>query len=80
MDSYLTFTEAWNDLKNEMIYTIIDLENNIRGPHNLIMGGTDFKKQKEIEILLQELTNRTVEISHRNRANYNLDFERTILQ
>ena len=78
MSAYLSFTQAYNDQKEEMIYTIIDLKKNIRGSHNLIMGGCDFKDEKEMQDFLLELEGGEVEISYRNRCNYNLDFERTL--
>ena len=80
MSAYMSFTEAYNDLKNEKIYTIIDLKNNIRGPHNMVFSSFDFKKQKEINYLLYALEIGEVEISKRNQCDYNLDFERTLNQ
>lgn len=78
--AYFSFTEAYNDQKEEMIYTIIDFKKNIRGAHNLIMGGCDFKDEKEMKDFLIELESGEVEISHRKRCDYNLDFERTLNQ
>jgi len=74
--AYISFTEAYNDQKEEMIYTIIDFKNNIRGAHNLVIGGCDFKDQKEMKDFLIDLENGEVEISYRNRCEYNLDFEK----
>lgn len=78
--AYFSFTEAYNNKKEEMIYTIIDFKKNIRGAHNLIMGGCDFKDEKEMQDFLIELESGEVEISYRNRCDYNLDFERTLNQ
>ena len=80
MMAYMTFTEAYNDLKNEKIYTIIDFKRNIKAPHNLIFGDYDFKKQKSIDQLLKDVTSGKTELSERNKCNYNLDFERTLCQ
>jgi hypothetical protein len=76
--AYISFTEAYNDQKSEVIYTIVDFKQNIRGAHNLVLGGCDFKDEKEIEDFIAELESGEVEISYRNRCNYNLDFERTL--
>lgn len=78
--AYFSFMEAYKDQKEEMIYTIIDFKKNIRGAHNLIMGGCDFKDEKEMQDFLIELESGEVEISYINRCDYNLDFERTLNQ
>lgn len=78
MGAFMSFTEAYKNLQKEIIYTCIDLEKNIRGPHNLIMGGYSFKNQKDIDRLLKDLVSGETEISKRNQGIYNLDFERTL--
>lgn len=78
MSAYLSFKEAYESLKDEKVYTIIDFRKNIRGAHNLIMGGCDFDNDYSMEQFLYVLDKGDVEISYRNRCNYNLDFERTL--
>ena len=80
VDAYLTFTDAYKNLRKEKVYTIIDFRNNIRGAHNLIFGGCDFKNQKSMDKFLSVLESGKAEISRRNQCNYNLDFERTLNQ
>lgn len=78
MNAYISFTEAYKDLRKEKIYTIIDLKRNIRGPHDLVFQIYNLKNQVSIKSLLKDLDNGIVEISSRNKINYNLDFERTL--
>lgn len=79
MQAYSTFTEAYNDLKNQKIYTIIDLKNNLRAPDNY-GGYCEYKNQKQIEEVLSLLNKGEIELSKRNQCDYNLDFERTLNQ
>jgi hypothetical protein len=78
-NAYCSFTEAYNAQKDETVYTIIDLKNNIKGADNY-GGWCDYKDEEEIKQLLDELESGEVEISHRNRCDYNLDIERTLNQ
>ncbi len=80
MMAYFSFMEAYKDQKDDKVYTIIDFRNNIRGPHNLIMGGCDFKNEKSMQKFLSVLDKGEAEISRRNQCAYNLDFERTLNQ
>ena len=80
MGAYMSFTEAYKDLRNEKIYTIIDFKRNIKAPHNLIFGGYNFKNQKSIDQLLKDVSSGKTELSERNRSDYLLDFERTLGQ
>jgi len=78
MGAFFTFTEAYKAMRDYMIYTIVDLKNNIRGPHNLVFNMYDFKKVNDIKLLLTDLEQGVVEISYHNRSDYNLDFQRSL--
>jgi hypothetical protein len=79
MRAYLSVSEAYSDLKKEMVYTIIDLKNNAKGPDNY-GGYCGYKDQEEIEEVLSLLNKGEIELSRRKAVEYNLDFERTLNQ
>jgi hypothetical protein len=78
MGDYLSFMDAYYFLKEEMVYTIVDFKNNLRGPDNF-GGWCDYKDEKEIKKLLSLLNKGKVELSRRNQVKYNLDFDRTLI-
>lgn len=65
-DKYLICTKPFN-LKKTVFYTIVDLEKNIRGSNNLIFNIYDYENQEDIDRCLNDLINKTIEISMRNR-------------
>jgi hypothetical protein len=69
--AYYTFMDAYESLKKSPIYTIVDLDNNIRGTENLIfcMG---FGTKKLCEEALKRLSNGESEIRSRNRIPLNI--------
>ena len=68
-------TKPFNAQKT-VLYCIIDWHEQIRGPENLVFGfGAETKEQ--CEEMLERLTQGETEISHRHRAN--LDIESYIL-
>lgn len=77
MGAYFSFTEAYNHLKGETVYSILDFKNNTRGPHNMIFNSFDFKKQNEINYLLSALEIGEIELSRRNSIKLNIDFSKT---
>jgi hypothetical protein len=62
-----SFTSAYEALKDAPVYTIVDLQEQIRGTENLIfcMG---FGSKKLCKEALKRLSNGESEISHRNRT------------
>lgn len=66
MNAYCSFTQAYNDLKDEVVYTIIDSRNKIRGPHNMVISGYDFKEPDSMLELLADLESGETEVSRRN--------------
>ncbi|WP_130806492.1 hypothetical protein [Senegalia massiliensis] len=62
-----------NDLgptTDDTVYTIIDLKENIRGPHNIVFNSYDFTDVEDMNQMINDLndSNNTIEISHRNRV------------
>jgi len=76
-DRFLVCNKPFNAQKTT-IYTIVDLEENIRGPENLVFGlGAETKEQ--CEEMLQRLMGKdndmrfTTEISYRHRIKLDLE-------
>lgn len=69
-DRYAICTKPFN-LKNTVLYTIVDLKNNIRGTENLIfcMG---FEDDEECKEALERLEKEESEISKRNYIGLNI--------
>lgn len=76
--AYFTFEEAYETLKDEMIYSCLDYKKMLKAPHNLILNPYDFESQESIDELLKDLTEGKVELSQRNEGRLELDYIRTI--
>jgi len=61
-----SFMEAYNSLKDDPVYTIVDNEQNIRGTENLIFG-LGFHTEEKCQQAIERLATGETEISHRNR-------------
>jgi len=69
-DAYMSFTEAYKHLKNEPVYTVVDLENSIRGGINLIFNPYNYFDKSSCQKLIEDLEEGTVEISRRTRISF----------
>lgn len=76
--AYLSFTEAFNALKADVIYTILDFKNNNKGTHNMIFNMWDFTNTNEVQDLLNQLNTGEVELSKRNTCKLLIDWTKTI--
>jgi hypothetical protein len=75
--AYMSFTEAYNDLKDDIVYTCLDIANNTKGPHNMFSYDCDFRNQSDMYRLVTDLELGEIEISRRNSAYFKLDYEKT---
>lgn len=71
MQAYMSKNEAFEALKDEVIYTIIDLKEDIRSTTNLVFNIYDFKNQKDIETCLDDLFLDLIQLSGRNEVALN---------
>lgn len=71
VNAFLSFSEAYNSLKNDPVYTIVDLEESIRGTENLIFG-MGFGSKKKCREAITRLRNNESEISYKNRISLNI--------
>jgi len=78
MGGYCTFSEAYNDLKDSLIYSILDFKNNTKGPHNSFGHGIEkdtlYEDAKEV---LDDLESGEIEMSRRNSCKLNINWELT---
>lgn len=75
--AYLSFSEAYNALKEEIVYTILDFHNKAKGPHNLVFNLYAFEEPESVEELLRDLEAGKVELSRRNSVALEIDWDRT---
>ena len=65
-ERYAVCTKPFN-LKHTVLYTIIDIDEKIRGTENLIFG-MGAETDEDCDEMLQRLESGQTEISHRNRV------------
>lgn len=75
--AYNTFTEAFNDNKENPIYSLIDFHINFRAPHNPIFKFLDYSDEINCEKAIKMLESGEIELSHKNNTSLNIDWERT---
>lgn len=78
--AYISFSTAWQELKNETVYSCLDLKNLSKGPHNLTLNPYDFKSKKSMLELLSGLTSGDVELSRRHSADFEITNTRKTLK
>lgn len=75
--AYSTFTEAFEHNKQSPVYSLIDFEENIKAPDNLVFGFYDYSKESDCKKVIKDLENGKLELSHRNRCELSVDMERS---
>lgn len=70
--AFFSFTEAYNFYKKYPVYTIVDLEEQIRWTDNYIFSDINYFKNKDCEKLLKRLQKWECEISYRGRIDLDL--------
>lgn len=75
--AYFTFTEAYKSLKDDLVYSCLDFQEIRKAPHNRIFNNWNFNNQKDIDDLLKNLEDGSVELSVRNYYELNIDWEKT---
>jgi hypothetical protein len=63
-ERFIICTKPFN-LKRTVLYTVVDLENDIRGTENLVFGA-GAETQEQCNEMLKRLASGETEISHRN--------------
>lgn len=75
--AYNSFTNAFNELKGDLVYSCLDFVEKRKAPHNLIFNGYDFKDNKDCAQLLKDLESGETELSGRNYSELHIDLDRT---
>lgn len=70
-ERYIICTKPFN-LNNTYFYTIVDFQEKIRGAHNVIFDSYKDTDQS-FKLMLRHLIDGTIEISHRNRIDLNIE-------
>lgn len=78
--AYFDSQSAWEALKDEVIYTIVDFQNKKRGPHNMIFNFYEFESKSDCQKCLKDMENGKIELSRRREVDLNIDWERTNLK
>lgn len=70
---YLICTKPFN-LKHTVLYTIVDLDKNIRSTNNLVFNIYDYTNQNDIDQCLKDLTdeNHVCGLSRRNKIDLDI--------
>lgn len=77
MESYLSFTEAYEDLKNCPVYSILDFESGMRSSDDYVFGVFDYFKERDCKKAIKYLESGKMDLSRRHEAILNIDKERT---
>lgn len=78
-ENFQSFTETYNNLKNSIVYSILDFKNNVKGTHNSWGFGIEKKTlKKDAKEILKALELNEIEISRRNSCQLNIDWEMTL--
>jgi hypothetical protein len=78
MGAYCTFTESFEHNKQSPVYSLIDFEENIKAPDNLVFGIYDYSKESDCKKVIKDLESGELQLSHRNRCELSVDLERSI--
>ena len=78
MSAYCSFTEAYDANKDNPVYSLLDFKQNLKAPDNLVLGNFDYFKKEDCENAIKYLEEGKMELSHRNRIELSIDWERTI--
>ena len=77
MSAYLSFTEAFNANKENPVYSIIDLQYNVRSSCNLIFDFTDYFDKEDCQKCIKMLESGEIELSKRNMKKLEINWDQT---
>lgn len=75
--AYSTKKKAYEEFKNEPVYSLLDFKEGKRAPSNLIFNPYDFFSKEGCVEAVNDLENGTHELSRRNGCDLNIDWERS---
>jgi hypothetical protein len=66
--AYSSKERAFEKLKNEPVYSVLDFKNNVKAPHNQVFNSFDMFKTEDCQKLINSLEKGEVELSERNKV------------
>ena len=75
---YGSFTEAYEDNKDNPVYSLIDFEENVRAADNLVFGCHDYFSESGCQNAIAWLEDGTMGLSRRSEVELSVDTERTL--
>lgn len=72
MNAYISIKEAYNNNRDNPVYSIIDLKNNVRSSDNLVFKMIDYFDKKECKKVLEKLNNNEIGLSERDKIELNM--------
>lgn len=76
--AYMSFTQAYKDNKDCPVYTIVDFEENVKAPDDLIFPILNYFEKSECEKAIQMLNTRQIGLSKRNKVELCVDWGRSL--
>ena len=71
-DRFLVCTKPYNFAPNKVMYTIVDLQEEIRGTDGYVFSPYDYFSDEDCNAYLSELQSGVIHISYRNRIKLNI--------
>ena len=78
--AYSHTEEAYEALKDEAVYSLIDFQDEKKAPSNLIFNMYDFFSKKDCVKVVADLESGDIELSRRHGVDLNIDWDRTLNQ
>jgi hypothetical protein len=76
--AYFDTKSAYEDLKDEPVYSLIDFKEGKKAPSNMVFCMYDFFSKKDCEKAVADLEKGEHELSTRHGAELNIDWDRTL--
>lgn len=76
---YAIVTKPFN-AKRTVIYSMLDFQEEIKAPNNMVFNNYDYAKQEDIDQCLKDLEDGVIELSQRRKAPLNIDWQKTSLK
>ena len=77
MGAYASFTDAYNALKKEPVYTIVDFRENKRSPNDRVFNSYDYFNETDCAQTIIDLMDGIINLSKRNEADLDIDWSKT---
>lgn len=75
--AFCSFTEALDYHKESPIYSLLDFQEKVKAPDNLVFGNFDYFNEKDCKKAIKDLEKGEMELSHRSRVKLSIDWGRT---